>query len=118
MSLTTSEFRDLVEGYLDFVEGSVSGAAAALGETVDTSAVSPFDKLSFAKSAAVDTATVTYRIGRGGKGVVIISGLSTETIAITGFVGAVESGAITVASTAGVKSAATALGNGTYFIDL
>lgn len=97
-----------------------SGTAAAVGTTPDISGYGlPFDKLKFTKSASVDT--VTIRLGLSGAGRIMfrISGLATETVAVVAQIdGTNDTDAICVRRTDGTFAAATALGNGTYYLVL
>jgi hypothetical protein len=93
-----------------------SGTAAALGTTSDVSSFGlPFTKLKFTKSSTSESATVRLAINGAGAVMFMVSGLTSETIAVTALIdGTNESAALGVVNTAGVYSAASALGNGTY----
>jgi hypothetical protein len=95
---------------------SFTGTATALGTTADISSLGlPFNKLKFTKSAAVENATVRLAINGTGSVMFMISGLTSETIAVTALIdGTNETAGLGVMNTAGTYSAATALGNGTY----
>lgn len=95
-----------------------TGTAAALGTTSDISIYGlPFNKLKVTKSAATESATFRLAISGVGPALFKITGLGSETMALTALIdGTVETDALGVISTAGVFSQASALGNGTYWI--
>lgn len=98
---------------------TLTGTAAALG-TMDGLEILgfPFTALKFTKSAATENATVVIGVSRR-LALIKISGLTTETIAVTAVIdGTAESGALCVRVAAGTFSSSAALGNGTYVLVL
>lgn len=98
----------------------VASTAAAAGTTGDVSGYGlPFKNLKFTKSAAVEAVTIRLAINGRGVACIKISGLTTETIAITALIdGTNATDALCVRKTDGTFAAATVLGNGTYFLVL
>lgn len=107
-------------GYPETVQQTYpyTGTAAALGDVVGLDAFGfPFKTIRITKSAAVDNATVRCSLSGRGKMIIVISGLATETIALTALVDGVNaSNALCVRQMAGTYAAASALGNGTYYL--
>jgi hypothetical protein len=97
---------------------SYTGTAAALGTTSDISVYGlPYTKLKVTKSASTESATFRLAINGTGPAMFHITGLSSETMAVTALIdGTVETAALGVISTAGVFSQASALGNGSYWL--
>jgi len=95
-------------------DGVTASTVAALFTTTDVSLFCPYDTLTFTKSAASESATVTLRLRPGSVGVLVISGLTTETIAVTGTINSIATGSLMVRDGAGTINtiiAASALSN-------
>tara|TARA_S200002703_G_scaffold160057_1_gene176396 strand:+ start:3868 stop:4215 length:348 start_codon:yes stop_codon:yes gene_type:complete len=92
-----------------------SGTAAAVLTTDQIGSVCPYDTLVFTKSAATENVTLTVKVWNG-KGVVVISGLTGETVAITGTINSVTTGNVLarVSGTPNTIAEAATLGNGTH----
>lgn len=99
-------------------DGVTAKTAAALFTTADISLFSHFDSLTFTKSAAVEAATVTLRMRPGSRAIVVISGLTGETIAITGTIDGIATSAILSYTTGNTAAAAATLGNGTFYLEV
>lgn len=102
-----------------YQDGVSAKTAAALFTTADVSGFCPFDTLTFTKSAAVESATVTLQMRSGSRGVVVISGLTAETVAITGTINGVATGNVMGRISGALNTVApmTGLGNGTHFLE-
>jgi hypothetical protein len=101
-------------------DGASKGTAAGvILTTADVSAFAPFDTLTLTKVGATDTVTATLRLSPGRRGVLIISGATTDTVTVSGTVNGVAAVQVLGRISGALNTIApmTTIGNGTHFLE-